>query len=749
MRYDFTKITVKAVDGCEKKAARLFADELFKRTGKTVETGENTAFPRFTFSCCASEKLKDNDCFIIEQTDDEITVFARTVRGLIYGYSLFLRKCEFDGENINLIKNIGGEYVPEKKTRGHQIGYRTTPNTYDAWDYDQYFRYYLDMMAFGCNTCEHIPYEKLSSERNALMKYDEEEFIVEASRLADEVDMDVSIWHPNCDGETADEAVERRRKLYSKIPRIDVIFPPGGDPGELYADDFVERCEKISKMLKELHPSAEMWPSAQAPHIYPDWGEAFTEELNKEPDGIDGVIMGPNHAYPMHELRKKIPARYPLRFYPDITHNVRCEYPVHFLEDDWHYSLCSALSRECVNPRPQEFSALHRIFSPYTVGSVSYSEGVHDDLNKMVWSDLEFNPETNIRDSILDYARFFMFKADAEKITDGIFGLEKNWDCDPLFNPCIDYTYRLFCELKRDYLFLYENWRFEILYFRACCDRFIRKKRLAETDELNEARFYLSQFDLKKAKEILSAELPAECVSLRAEIEALGKHLFDLIGIQLDVEHYFANSWERGATLETIDNPITDKKWLKNRIAFCEALPEGARNGFVKRLLERNATASDEYYYSVALHGLSALGVRQEGEFYMNFQGDRPNVNNGTIPMSMLKVYDHFTFKAKLGGFSAGCDYILKIAYKTRKNDVVNHHKITANGFTVYDGKQYGGIPDEKFDKELLAPGFESAAYALKSDVFINGTLELEIIEPISGFQICEFWIKKSNNDIL
>ena len=84
------------------------------------------------------------------------------------------------------------------------------------------------MMFFGVNTVEHIPYEKGVSNRNNLMQYDEEEFLVEAARIADEYDLDVSVWHPNNDGETVSEAAERRGKLYERVPRLDVVFPPGG-----------------------------------------------------------------------------------------------------------------------------------------------------------------------------------------------------------------------------------------------------------------------------------------------------------------------------------------------------------------------------------------------------------------------------------------------------------------------------------------------------------------------------------------
>ena len=69
-------------------------------------------------------------------------------------------------------------------------------------------------------------------------------------------------------------------------------------------------------------------------------------------------------------------------------------------------SLLTSLSRESVNPRPVEFSTLHRLYSHYTIGSVSYSEGVHDDLNKMVWSLLEFDSDYPLREAVEDYVGF-------------------------------------------------------------------------------------------------------------------------------------------------------------------------------------------------------------------------------------------------------------------------------------------------------------------------------------------------------
>ncbi|MBR6786145.1 MAG: hypothetical protein IKM25_07855 [Clostridia bacterium] len=720
-----------------KKAAELFSDELKNRLSDiTVEYCEKSK-ANFAFE---HDDTLSKDSYRIDCAENCISVFASGIRGFIFGFGMFLRKIEKDGEAIILADNISGTYVPDKAIRGHQIGYRTTPNTYDAWSYEDYRRYYLDMMFFGSNTVEHIPYERGVSKRNRLMKYDEEEFLVKATEMADEFDLDVSLWHPNNDGETVEFAAERRGKLYEKIPRLNVVFPPGGDPGEYPPEEFVLRCREIAKAAKASHPDVQMWPSAQQPHSFPDWGVRFITEMEKLPDEINGVIIGPNKAFPIDELRRRLPAKYPLRLYPDITHNVRCEYPVHFDRDDWHFALTTGLSRECTNPRPREYRLIHRLTRPYVVGSVSYSEGITDDVNKAVWADMDFFPDCDLNTTLLDYCRLFFFGADAQKAADGIMLLELNWQCDPAENPSIDNTLRLFKELSADYPFLNDNWRFLQLLMRAKCDWVLRRRRLFELELIKKATREIRNGNLEIAKSILLADFDDNYKKERDDITALAKRLFELIGLQSDIENYCADNWERGAILETMDLPITDRKWLLGRLDAAAETSDA--QSYMLKILDRNKVDSDEYYFSVALNGLEQCGVSQTGEVYMNFQGDRPNVNNGQMPVCMFKVYDNLTFKCKIGGLTADCDYTLRITYANRKIDS-HSHKITVNGNLIYEGTQFGGESDESYDKAMLCDGFVSASYTIHKETLVNGCAELEISEPEMGVMFSEFIIKK------
>lgn len=723
MKFDFTGFSVVANTETEKKAASLFAEEIKKRCGSEPAICQKAEGKCFEF--VLTEKSKNED-FSVIQTENRITVKAHRLRSLIYGFGLFLRKCEFKNGTITLVRNIGGDYKPSMSIRGHQLSYTDMNNTYEAWDDKQFRQYFIDLMLFGNNTIECDSGGK--GEENRLMKYTRREAMRLNAIACDELDLDLSVWHPLSKKKTDEETLQELRNTYGALCKLNVLFPPGGDPGDLQAEDFVERCKKMKHELQKYFPDAKMFPSAQAPHCYPDWGERFVKKMAEMPEEIDGIIYGPNHAMPLDELRRKIDKRYPFRFYPDIAHNVRCEIPVHFQNDDWHYSYASTLSREAVNPRPSEYRLLHRMTRQYVEGSVSYSEGVNDDLNKFVWSSLDFDKNCDLREAVSDYARAFFPDTDTEKITDALLNLEENWVGDPAENSTVDYSFKLFTELEKEYPQLSENWRFLLHLFRAYCDKIVRDRRIFELDLIADAK---KSATVTEALSILKTDFDADYSEKRARLFPMAEKLHNLIGIQLDVEHFGGMSWERGCTLCTIDNPVTDRRWL---IAKLEADSENFRDYF-----NRNEIQKDEYYFSFAEHGFEVCG-RQTGEYYMNFQGD--DNFDGVLPMCMTKVYDHFNFKSSIAGLTGGA-YKLRITYKNRPNEDIIHHKITLNGNVIHDGGQFGGVRDEAFEKKYLADGYLSVVYNIPADFIQNGCAELEITEPIDGFMISEFWFIK------
>ena len=727
MNYVFNDIVISASKDKEIFAAELFAEELEMRTGKAP-----VVVSKPEGECYIELKLfdeSDSEDFRIEQDGKKITVTAHRLRSLIYGYSMFLRKSVVRDGELVLTKDISGDYSPYMPVRGHQLSYTDMNNTYEAWDEKQYERYIRELMMFGLNTVEGCLGK--DEKPTKLMKYSFEEITKLKSAICQRLDIDFSMWSPFTSKRSDYDSAEYLVETCKDIPEFNIFFPPGGDPGDLQAEDFFKRCKTVKRELNKHFPDMELWPSAQAPHEYDDWGDRFIKEMAKLPEEIDGVVYGPNHPFTLDTMRRSIDLKYPIRYYPDVGHNVRCEIPVHFDREDWHYAYASTLSREAVNPRPSEYRLVHRLTKQYVCGSVSYSEGVNDDVNKFVFGALDFDPDSELREILRDYARSFFPETDTEKMVDVIFGLEQNWNGDPAENSSVDNVFNTLMQMKTEKL--EENWRFVILLFRASCDKIVRDRRIFELDLINDAKTQIRKGRLEKAKEILSTDFSAEYKELRGSLFPLAESLFKLIGMQLDVEHFGGMGVERGCTLDTIDMPVTDRQYLLNKL---EQHPD---REYMTDIIDRNKVAKDEYYFSFAEQGFEVAG-KQKGEFYMNFRGD--DNADASLPMCMTKVYDHFNFDCKVAGLTGG-DYELRVTYKSRPNDKIIHHKVTVNGNVVHDGAQFGGRRDEEYEKKYLAGGYQSIVYDIPKEYLQNGCADLEITEPLDGFMISEFRFTK------
>ncbi len=696
-----------AADGDAKTALAL----LERRLKRNFDIKPQTAANRETADIILErdDRMQNKDSFRIVSDGAGLILKAYGVRGLIYASGMLLRSLERSAGGAELVRDIAGEYSPHKAVRGHQLGYRTLPNTYDAWSLDNYREYIEDIMLFGANTVEDTIYIDVPQNRNALMKYSQEELLAGLSDICEEYDIDLSLWYPNYDGESADDGAACHEKIFRSVRRLNYYFPPGGDPGRLPAREFIERTKKYSRILKSIHPEAKVYPSAQSPEgPFGEWAETFMRGMNKCPEEIDGVVTGPNWAYPIELLRELLPERYPIRFYPDITHNLRCEHPV----PNWHFALANALSRESCNPRMSFYRELHKEVDPYCIGSVSYSEGVHDDINKMYWGALDYSGDADIPEFAREYSRTFIARGKTEEYARFILDMERAWDSDPVENDHIDSAFDFISAETKDGNDFGGNWRLALMYFKAACDKYVKSKRSYD-------------LALMRGEQPLVTSRP-----MRPVLDKTAGTLFELIGIQLDVERYHADGVERGAVLDTIDNPVTDRQWAaRHPDAKCIGSPDGQ---FVIPDLPY------AYYLSFAGKNASEILDEQTPYYYMDIQGDRERFRDAPLPMRMCAVYDHYDLRLDIKGLNPGTDYELRLNILTQYRDDVDAFTIKMNGAVIYSGPQYGGEIDAEFDKEYGAAGFETHVYRIPGTILNGDMNRLLIDEPKLGVRLCE-----------
>jgi hypothetical protein len=497
-------------------------------------------------------------------------------RGVLFGVGRLLRELEMHPGRVAIGEHLDIVSAPKYALRGHQLGYRPKCNTYDAWDLPSWEQYYRDLAVFGCNAVELIPPRSDDAAYSPHFPRPPLEMMEGMSRLADEYGLDVWIWYPAMDRDysdpkTVEAALREWGKVFARLPRVDAVFVPGGDPGHTSPRVLLAFLEKQSENLRRYHPKGRMWVSPQS--FDQAWMEEFLRILNRDqPAWLAGVVFGPQVRIPLPRLRELVPAKYPIRHYPDITHSRQCQYPV----PDWDVAYAVTEARECINPRPEGEAEIFQRTAPYTIGFITYSEGCNDDVNKCIWSALGWDPNASVLDILRQYSRYFIGCPDPDAFAQGLLSLERDWQGPLLANPSVDTTLAQFQELEKTASpAMLRNWRFQQALFRAYYDAYIRHRLIWETDLEAQA---MEQLRSAPRRGALPAIAAAEQIldrtttrhvnaDWRERIEELGEALFQSIGMQLSVEKYKASDVDRGASLDTLDFPLNDRRWLEERFA--------------------------------------------------------------------------------------------------------------------------------------------------------------------------------------
>jgi len=502
-------------------------------------------------------------------------------RGTVFAVGRLLRLLEMGRDSLRLDSSTKIASAPQYPLRGHQFGFRPKTNAYDAWTLAMWEQYYRDMMVFGMNAVELIPPRSDDDADSPHFPRPPMEMMIGMSQLADDYGLDVWIWYPSMDKDYSDPktvefALKEREEVFKKLPRIDAVFVPGGDPGDVRPDRLLDFMEKTKPVLNRYHPKAQIWVSPQGfdrPNVAHrrGWLKMFLDLLNeKQPSWLDGIVFGPQVETTLAKLRQAVPARYALRQYPDITHSKSCQYPV----PGWDRAFSDTEGRECINPRPEGYAKIFRDLSQYSVGFITYSEGCNDDFNKVLWSCLGWDPTMTIEQITREYSRYFISAKLEQEFARGLLELEKDWVGKLSTNTGVDQTLLLFQTLEKQATPQEKlNWRFQEGLYRAYYDGYTRARLLYETRLEQEALTVLKSASqigallaVDQAQKLLDKAVTDKvAVDLRARVFELAEALFQSIRMQLSVRRYQAISVGRGANLDEIDKPLNHAPNLKNR----------------------------------------------------------------------------------------------------------------------------------------------------------------------------------------
>ncbi len=756
----------------ERKAVTMLVEEVEKRTQIHLES--SSGWPSFATAVIAIGPASALDSFggkyarelsrdhgvkgaegyriRIQKSNDAPVVFiiGNDARGVMFGVGRLLRSMRLSPGVISLPDDFNVATAPKYPLRGHQLGYRPKTNSYDGWDVPTWEQYFRDLIIFGCNAIELIPPRSDDAATSPHFPLPPMEMMVQMSRLADEYGLDVWVWYPAMDRDYSDPktvefALNEWGEVFKKLPRIDAIFVPGGDPGHTQPKYLMALLEKQTALLHRTHPKAQMWVSPQSFNQL--WLDEFLGILRDgKPAWLSGVVYGPQVRVGLPKFRTMIPKQYPIRNYPDITHSWRCEYPV----PDWDSAYPATEGREPINPRPLGEAAIFRYAQPYTIGFLTYSEGCNDDVNKTIWSALGWNPEANVTDVLRDYSRYFIGDRYEEDFAQGLLALEGNWRGALLTNKNVFATLKHFQAMEKSAPpQLQQNWRFQQALYRAYYDAYTRSRLIYETDLEAKAMSWLRNAKKSGLSEVMSeaeaildrAEKNRISVEWRARVFELAEALYKSIKMQLSVPLYKAIAVERGANLDSIDVPLNSRVWLKQQFAEIRELPdETARLKRIDEILNWTDAGAGGFYDDLGNVQRQPHLVRGPG-----FEKDPRSMESSMIDFGYKNgphswwnnagTLFETPLKLRYTGLDRGARYKLRVNYAS--DSAGKKIRLTAN-----DKFEIHPLMEKRFQGRPLE--FDIPPAATKSgELNLSWNREPGLGDNGRGSQVAEVWLIK------
>ncbi|MBC8181543.1 hypothetical protein H8E88_10510 [candidate division KSB1 bacterium] len=765
--------------GVEAKAIEVLVEEIEKRTGIHLPTkhalpenkvpaifiGTEKSLKKLAPKIPASmSTLKSEGYQVSVQTSPGVSVFlvGKDSRGVLYAVGKFLRLIEWEKNRVEMDADIDIFTSPRYKIRGHQLGYRPKTNAYDAWSVEQFDQYIRELAFFGANCIEIMPPRTDDDLISSHMKKSPMEMMIKQTEIADSYGMDVWIWYPNMGQnythpDSIKNELKERHEVFSKLKRIDVVFVPGGDPGDLHPNILFVWLEDVADVLHKYHPDAKIWVSPQAFRPVKEWLDSFYANVNVKYPWFGGVVFGPWVKTPLPEIRQIVDKAIPIRRYPDITHSISSQYLVR----DWDLALAKTFGRECYNPRPVAEKVIHNVLDEYADGSLSYSEGINDDVNKFVWSGQDWDPGTPVLETLRDYSSVFISSDYADEIAHGILALEKNWEGALISNHNVEITLQQWQKLESKVPEQVKNsYRFQMCMLQAYYSAYIKERLIYEKELERKARAILrgakqhgSEKVMQQAESVINLawEKPVAQDYFKRCWE-IADYLFEKIGSQISVKKYDAMPG-RGDFMDYIDVPLNDAVWLLSQFKRINKLTEENKKLIeIEKLINWKNPGAGGFYnnfgdleYKKRLADYPgwhddpgslkspriSFGVGLRGEEWIHTV-EAKGFDGRATPLAWMNqvttLYDT-PLKMTYKDLDPNATYKLKVAYTGRFRSKM---KLVADDkYLIHDFIQTGITPIHEFDIPLIATK--------------DGVLELSWTcgEGQRGAQVAEIWLMR------
>jgi len=464
--------------------------------------------------------------FAIEAVQGGVRIAGGDDRGLLYGVGKFLRHARRDGDQL-VGTGWTGQSVPAKPVRGMYFASHFH-NVYHDAPLEVVIRYVEDLALWGCNALS------VWFDMHHYQGIDDPAAQAMVARLrailqaAEAVGMRPGLttlanegfastpeglkadWTAGHDGYFRapgghyhcevcprkpgglELVLQTRRQVLEAFRGIDLGFiwlwpydqggctcsacTPWGVNGFLYT------CEALIPLLATHFPNAQTVLSTwYFDHFVQGEWDGLTQHLASAPmAGIDYLMIDDFGGFPEYPLRQGVPGGLPVVGFPEIS-----------MQGNGPWGGFGA------NPRPRHWGEYWRQVGGLLQGSFPYSEGIYEDVNKVLILQFEWAPDRSAADILREYAAGYFGASAAGPVATVMEQLEEDGALHTGYGPggptfqagALDMAPGCLAELDRVAATLpaavLASWRWRLLWLRAAITTELRRSGKAMSERLD------------------------------------------------------------------------------------------------------------------------------------------------------------------------------------------------------------------------------------------------------------------------
>lgn len=177
------------------------------------------------------------------------------------------------------------------------------------------------------------------------------------------------------------------------------------------SNGFLRMTKMISTLIRKKVPDIKVIMSTWLFDVVEDEGEwaGLADAFKKETPCVDYIMADSHETFPKYLLSHPVPGNLPLLNFPEIS-----------MWESWPWGGFGA------NPLPVRFQNLWSTVSKRVSGGYPYSEGLFEDMNKVIYSQFYWTAAKPAMEAVREYVAYEFSAEYADEIVEAITIMEKN-----------------------------------------------------------------------------------------------------------------------------------------------------------------------------------------------------------------------------------------------------------------------------------------------------------------------------------